>query len=169
MSARVAMLCPRAGDDDGATTVIAAESSRSLPQALRCAQCGDEHPLHRERVVASGGVDGCVACGHLELFTQKDFPRALGIAIVVLAAVLAPFTWYASLAVAAVLDALLYRFAPNVVICYVCGAQHRGFPDDPRHPGFDREIDERLKFGARAVMGKPMRPGGTAGAPEPKH
>jgi len=31
-------------------------------------------------------------------------------------------------------------------------------------PGF-----EALRYGARAVMGKPMRPGGTADAPEPEH
>jgi hypothetical protein len=74
-----------------------------------------------------------------------------------------------SLAVAALLDAGLYRFAPNVVVCYVCGARHRGFAPEPRHPRFDLAIAERLRFGARAVMGAPMRAGGTAGAPEPEH
>ena len=34
---------------------------------------------------------------------------------------------------------------------------------------FDREIDERLRYGERAVMGKPMRESGTANAPEPEH
>jgi len=33
----------------------------------------------------------------------------------------------------------------------------------------DRTIEERLKFGENAVMGSPMREGGTAGAPEPEH
>jgi len=51
----------------------------------------------------------------------------------------------------------------------VCGARHRGFSPRPRHPRFDREIDERLRYGERAVMGKPMREGGTADAPEPEH
>jgi hypothetical protein len=34
----------------------------------------------------------------------------------------------------------------------------------PRHPRFDREIEERLLYGKRAVMGKPMRECGTAEA-----
>ena len=82
---------------------------------------------------------------------------------------MAPFTWYLSLAVAALCDALLYRCSPTVVVCYVCGARHRGFGSDPRHPRYDLGIAERLRFGPKAVMGSPMRSGGTAGAPEPEH
>jgi len=125
--------------------------------------------LQRGGLTPSGGLQGCLACGHPELYTARDFPRALGIAIVVVAAVLAPFTWYLSLLGAAVLDALLYLVAPTQTACYVCGARHRGFPPRPRHPRFDLTIAERLRYGERAVMGSPMRPGGTADAPEPEH
>ena len=128
-----------------------------------------EEDLRSAGVAPTGGLRACLACGHPELYTKKDFPPALGIGLVVVAAVLAPFTMYVSLAVAAVIDALLYWLARDVVVCYVCGAEHRGYPDDPKHPRFDREIDERLKFGKRAVMGKPMRDGGTADAPDPEH
>ena len=149
--------------EEGEGRVYAAEDAAGLPDHL-------EHgPLHRENVSERGGLAGCLACGHPELFTHKDFPRGWGIAIVVVASVLAPFTHYLSLGVAALLDLLLYHFAPSAVACYVCHAEHRGFGEDPKHPRFDREIDERLKYGAKAVMGKPMRPGGTAGAPEPEH
>lgn len=126
-------------------------------------------PLRHEHWLDHGGLDGCLACGHPELYTQRDFPRVLGIGIVVLAAVLAPFTNYLSLVAAAVLDALLYRLAPALVACYVCGARHRGFASEPRHPRYDLTIAERLRYGPKAVMGAPMRPGGTAGAPEPEH
>ena len=136
-------------------------------ERLRCSSCGGERPTPAR--TEEPGLRACVACGHPELYTQKDFSRPLGIAIVVVAALLAPFTWYLSLVAAALLDFALYHFAPNVVLCYVCGAEHRGFAPEPRHPAFDREIEERLKFGERAVMGKPMRPGGTAGAPDPEH
>jgi hypothetical protein len=149
--------------DDGSTS-YAAPTPSELPDDL-----GAGRRVHRECLTAEDGLRGCLACGHPELFTQKAFPRAAGIAIVVVAAVLAPFTWYASLAVAALIDALLYWLAPDVVVCYVCGARHRGFATSPRHPRFDREIDERLRYGERAVMGKPMRPDGTADAPEPEH
>ncbi|MFT5289332.1 MAG: hypothetical protein ACI82F_001393 [Planctomycetota bacterium] len=130
---------------------------------------GNTQILHPKNTTSEGGLKGCLACGHLELFTQRDFPRALGITIVVLAAVLAPWTNYISLGVAALLDFGLFHMSRKVVVCYLCEAEHRGFSERPRHPAFDREIEERLLYGTKAVMGKPMRPGGTAGAPDPEH
>lgn len=168
MSVRLACECPAGGTHPPLESVDA-ESPLELPATLPCASGGPPHLLHRERLTARGGLTGCLACGHPELYTQKDFPRTAGLAIVVVAAVLAPFTWYLSLVAAAALDALLYVVGPEVVTCYVCRANHHRFPREPRHPRFDREIDERLKFGAKAVMGKPMREGGTAGAPQPEH
>ena len=139
-------------------------------EAPRRFRPGEGEPDHPENLAPTGGLTGCLACGHPELYTQKDFPRAVGIAIVVVAALLVPFVpYYLSLVGAAILDGVLYKFAPDVVVCYVCHAEHRGFPTDPRHPRFDREIEERLLYGERAVMGKPMREGGTADAPEPEH
>ena len=129
---------------------------------------GEIH-LCLEQRTERGGLDGCLHCGHAELYTRKRFPKRLGIAIVVVAVVLAPFTSYVSLAVAAVLDAVVYLLAAEEVVCYSCGAVHRGFRAEPRHPRFDRTIAERLCFGDKAVMGAPMRPGGTANAPDPEH
>jgi len=132
--------------------------------------CERELDLRLERLTSQGGLTGCLACGHPELYTRKDFPPALGIGIVVVAALLVPFVpYYLSLVAAALLDAGLYRFAPNVLVCYACGARHRRFAAEPRHPGFDRTIEERLRYGEGAVMGSPMRPGGTANAPDPEH
>ena len=135
------------------------------PAGARAAWAG----TRLERLTAGGGLEGCLACSHPELHTQRDFPRRAGIAVVVVAAVLAPFTHYLSLLVAAGLDALLYRFAATMVVCYVCGARHRGVAAEPGHPRYDLGIAERLRYGPKAVMGTPMRAGGTAGAPEPEH
>ena len=147
---------------------IEAGSWTDLPPSVRLSGA-ERQPLHRGHLTHLGGLEGCLVCGHPELYRQKDFPRPIGVGIIVVAAVLAPFTWYISLGVAAVLDLVLYRLWPEMTVCYVCHARHRGFHDQPRHPRFDREIHERLRYGERAVMGKPMRPGGTAGAPEPEH
>ncbi len=150
-------------------SATAVEVGDTLPASMTCRVCKQEHAFHPERLAPNGGLLGCLACGHPELFTQKNFPRAVGMTVVVVAAVLAPFTYYISLGVAALIDAGLYWWGPDMVVCYVCDSQHHDFPDEPHHPAFDREIDERLKFGDQAVMGKPMREGGTAGAPEPEH
>jgi hypothetical protein len=168
VSVRVEVPCPRHPESDSGTP-IEADPPRAIASEFQCAFCGDRHALHADSITQSGGLTACVACAHPELYTQKDFPRGLGIAIVVLAALLAPFTMYISLVAAALIDAVLFKFARDVVVCYACRARHHHFTREPAHPRFDREIEERLKFGARAVMGKPMRPGGTADAPEPEH
>ena len=153
----------------GAFVEREADSSGALAGPGRCGSCGTETSLRTDRIAPEGGLLGCLACAHPELFTRKGFPTAVGIVVVVVAAALAPVTMYASLVAAALIDFALYRLVSDVVVCYACGAEHRGFPAEPRHPRFDREIEERLKFGARAVMGRPMREGGTAGAPDPEH
>lgn len=159
----------RFGCPDAAEVEVECSSPREMPVTTACPVCRAEKRLRRERIAENGGLLGCLACGHPELHTRKPFPVAIGLAVVVLAAVLAPFTRYLSLLVAAAIDLLLYRWLPDVVVCYVCHAEHRGFPPEPRHPRFDREIHERLRYGERAVMGTPMRESGTADAPEPKH
>jgi hypothetical protein len=167
LSVRLQFTCPDREEDGW--TFVEAETPAGLPAEAACGECGGQHALHRDRLAETGGLLGCLACGHPELFTQKNFPRGLGMVIVVVAAVLAPFTFYISLGVAAAIDLLLYWYAPDMLVCYVCSSHHHRFPRDPIHPHFDREIAERLKFGEQAVMGKPMRAGGTAGAPEPEH
>jgi predicted RNA-binding Zn-ribbon protein involved in translation (DUF1610 family) len=146
-----------------------AREPTELASELECPLCGARMPLRCDHVTADGGLEGCLACGHIELYTRKSFPTIVGFAIVAIAAVLAPWTHYVSLLVAALLDLALYRLLSDVIVCYVCASEHRGFAPKPAHPRFDREIAERLKFGPRAVMCKPMREAGTADAPEPEH
>jgi hypothetical protein len=139
------------------------------PPELRCVACGHVRTLAPGRLEPDGGLYACQACGHPELYTSKDLPKALGIGIVVVAAILAPFTNYISLFVAGALDLGLWFLLPETVYCYLCETEHRGFATKPRHPRFDLQISDRLKYGKKAVMGKPMRAGGTADAPEPEH
>lgn len=150
-------------------TGLRLEADEPWPAHWRCRACGDEHVLHAQARTEGGGLSACPACAHPELYRSKVFPRPLGLGIVALAAVLAPASSYLSLGAAAVLDLGLYAVLPEALVCYVCASRMRGFAPEPRHPRFDREIAERLRFGTRAVMGKPMRPSGTAGAPEPEH
>jgi hypothetical protein len=169
MSPTVRQPCAACTSFDG-WLQASARSVSDLPTELVCSRCGATMPLLRQHISGAGGVVGCLGCGHPELYRQKEFPKSLGISIVVLAAAAAPFTkFYWSLFAAALIDALLYWVLPERLECYVCKTRHQGFAANPRHPRFDREIEERLKYGERAVMGRPMRPGGTANAPEPEH
>ncbi len=135
----------------------------------RCSVCGTAVETTASAPEPGDGLRACLNCGEDELYAQKDFPRWLGFAIVGIAALLAPFTHYLSLVVAALLDWILFHTRGEILVCYACSAQHEGFPNRPRHPRFDREIAERRRFGAHAVMGKQKRAGGTADAPEPEH
>ena len=153
----------------GAVVTASAKNTAGWTEAVKCNSCGESQELKLERLTDAGGLRGCLACGHEELYRKKVFPPALGVGIVVVAALFAPFTYYISLGVAAVLDLVLFAFMPEANVCYVCNAHHRDFNPEPKHPKFDREIEERLLYGDKAVMGKPMREGGTAGAPEPEH
>ena len=157
------------GEEDAQERIrLDARSWRELTDSVPIGE-DEVQQLHREHLNEKGGLLGCLVCGHPELYRQKDFPRVAGFAVVIVAALLAPFTYYISLGAAAVADFFLYHCAGNMTVCYVCKARHRGFGAEPRHPRFDREIEERLRYGEKAVMGKPMRPGGTADAPEPEH
>ena len=146
----------------------------SVARTLSCEHCGAELSLgglegEKRALDESGGLWACCACGHPELFTRRDLPQKIGVTVVVIAAIFAPFTNYLSLVLAGLIDFVLYFGMPSVTTCYVCVTEHRGYGAEPKHPRYDPEIADRVRFGDKAVMGAPMREGGTANAPEPHH
>jgi hypothetical protein len=76
----------------------------------------------------------CSACGNTELYKKKDFPHWLGLTILAgacLAFVLSNAFYqqwwgWAVLIGSALFDGLLYLWVGDVVVCYRCGAHHRG-------------------------------------------
>ncbi len=93
-------------------------------------------------------INRCAACGHEQLYFQKDFNRRTGIALVAIGAVLAPFTYFISLAAVTVLDYAIWRIVKNVIVCYECQAVHRGYPQNPDLKPFDLVIHDRHVYGA---------------------
>lgn len=163
-------------DGGGRMITLRTDGPFALRPYYRAPGSDENVDLHLECRTEDGGLTGCIHCGHPELYTRTVFPKGLGIGIAVGASVLTLLTInalgpaaYGFLVVAAIADAVLYRMGKQETVCYACDAVHRGFRPVPRHPRFDRTIAERLKFGKSAVMGSPMRDGGTAGAPDPEH
>jgi hypothetical protein len=105
----------------------------------------------RPEAVVDGKVVACPACGGAMLYRQKDFRQAIGCLIVSIAAVLAPFTYYVSLGVAALVDFVLYLLAGTVVICYrvPCRAHVRGLEIGPKVGAFDLSIHDYHRMLAR--------------------
>ena len=90
----------------------------------------------------------CAACGHDQLYFQKDFNRTTGIALVAIGAVFVPWTWGLSLLAVTILDYVVWRLVKDVIVCYRCQAVHRGYPPNPALRPFDLVIHDRHVYGA---------------------
>ena len=131
----IAFRCPACGG----------EATAGLDGQGRCASCGANPslalpaPLRETRV-----VDVCPACEGKAFYVQRDFNQKVGLGIVVVGGLLAPFTpFYSSLIVAALVDAALYLVLPEITICYRCLAHFRGFAKNPKHEAFDLHVAEQ--------------------------
>ena len=130
----IAFACPSCG----------AEAMAGLDGRGRCPKCGAEPVLDVPGSVRTGRVlERCLACGSAQLYVQRDFNQKAVLAVVIVGAVLAPFTYYASLVAAALIDAGLYLLLPEITVCYRCQAHYRGFARNPGHQAFDLHIAEQ--------------------------
>lgn len=124
---------------------------------LRCRDCGHRRRLHPDGVDdrrrPSDPVEACLACGSSRLYVQKDFDRRLGVAVVVVGAVLSPWTYGLSLLACMLIDYGLYHVVPEVTVCYGCDAIHRGFDHNSAHRAHDPLLAERFRREAREEVG----------------
>jgi hypothetical protein len=111
---------------------------------ISCKSCGKSYSSVQELMAVNGGLQKCL-CGCRDLYIQKDFNRKVGLAIVAIGAVLAPFTKFISLLVCALIDLILYKSLPFVTICYKCGSIYRDFPSNPDHRLFNLGINDRYR------------------------
>ena len=125
----------------------------SLDQsAVPCPGCSGSTSVRQETVQGTR-VKECALCGTEDLYVQKDFPRGLGLFIVVMGAVLSSVAWWqywypAALGIllaAAALDMCLYYLIGDVLICYRCSAQYRGVERSVAHQPFDLGLGERYR------------------------
>ncbi|MDP2654206.1 MAG: hypothetical protein Q8Q08_09270 [Candidatus Omnitrophota bacterium] len=82
----------------------------------------------------------CPVCECRQFYRDKDFNQILGCLIMLFAVVLVPWTYGISLPVFALLDFLLRKRIPNMVVCYRCGTEFRGFPVPEHFKGFLHHI-----------------------------
>lgn len=109
----------------------------------KCSSCGEIQPERPEAVGPEGNLKRCPCCGCPDLYRQRDFNRKIGIGIIVVGALLAPFTHYLSLPLFAAVDFLIFYFVPDVVICYHCQAAFRGYPGIRDVPAFDLNVSDK--------------------------
>ncbi|MFQ5651546.1 MAG: hypothetical protein ACE5IY_16545 [bacterium] len=116
-----------------------------------CPHCQRTYSLELSEGMQNGGcVDRCVICDRAHFYVQKDFNARLGITIFVIGVLLSYHTYFLSLAVATLIDVILYKVLKTVTICYHCRTIYRGFEEKPSHRGFDHEL-------AMSLVGKEQR------------
>jgi uncharacterized CHY-type Zn-finger protein len=117
-----------------------------------CPRCEQWVQLHiTERMRRDNVVDRCVLCEGSKVYVQKDFNRALGVTIfgagcllfLILAGMNRLIEGTLVWAVFAAADALLYKFLPDVTICYKCHAQYRQFTPNPNNHPFELGLAEK--------------------------
>ncbi|MFQ5637822.1 MAG: hypothetical protein ACE5IR_07470 [bacterium] len=110
-------------------------------QTFVCPHCSHSVTLQSSRSMQSGGlVDRCLICDRNRFYVQKDFNARLGILIFIVGVAFSYHTYFLSLAVATLIDFILYKVLQTVTICYHCRAIYRGFKEDPTHRGFDHDL-----------------------------
>jgi hypothetical protein len=133
----IAFTCPGCGR----------EATSGLEGRGLCPHCGAKTALEISASLRESRiVDLCPRCTGDRLYVQRDFNQKAGLLIVIVGAVLAPFTpYYSSLFVAAAVDAVLYAVLPEITVCYRCGTHFRGFRRNPKHQAFDLHIAEQYR------------------------
>jgi hypothetical protein len=120
--------CPKC---DASLPVDAADA----PAAIKCGACGRDIPLAMtDAVRRDAAVDRCPVCQGADFYVRKDFNPRVGLAVVVVGALIsAGFYWfgrdviaYGILASAALIDLVVYGRLKDVTICYRCHSEFRG-------------------------------------------
>ena len=98
--------------------------------AATCAAC--RHVMTLEPPPGGNILRRCAVCGEQRLYRQKDLHRNRGLAVVLGTAAVSlallpfsPMAAYAVLFLLTLVDVVLYRRLPEVILCYRCKAQHR--------------------------------------------
>lgn len=117
---------------------------------VSCTQCGWERDNGAEDF-DGGYVTRCRVCGCSDLWRQKDFPPALGLAFAGAGILLSSLAWawhrpawaIGTLMAFALVDMILYTFMGDMLVCYRCRARHRRTAMQDEHPAFNLELSER--------------------------
>jgi len=125
---RVVAKCPRC---DAGLPIDAADP----PSSIRCGGCGKEIPVEfSDALKKDAAVDVCPVCSGSDFYIRKDFDPKLGLTVVMIGALIsAGFYWfgqdltaYSILALAVLVDLVVYGQLGDVTVCYRCHSEFRG-------------------------------------------
>jgi len=124
---------------------------------LDCLECGlstTNHVDDQNELLCSGcqkkwlfysegyQFETCPICGCKEFYRQKNFDKRIGCLIMFIAIILVPWTYGLSLPFFFAIDWFLYRRVPDMVVCYLCLGEFRGFALQKKIKAFNHTMAE---------------------------
>jgi len=109
--------------------------THEAPDSIKCGGCGVELPLaFSDAVRADAKVDACPMCRGSDFYLRKDFDPKIGLTVVISGALIsAGFYWvgrdliaYSILALAVLVDLIVYGRLGDITVCYRCHSEFRG-------------------------------------------
>lgn len=136
---------------DTCVAIIELEPLEECDGTIECPRCHQTHSMTITPAMrADNTPDRCAVCNGTEMFVRKDFPQALGVAVVVVFGLAALYFFtinvliaWSILVSAALIDLLVYLMIGQVTTCYACRAGYRKCNLNPAHDGFDLATAEK--------------------------
>jgi len=117
--------------------------------ALECQNCGQPRQLSSQgwSDEPPRSVTNCPLCDCRHFYRERHFNRALGCSLVLVGAVLVPWTYGLSLIVLSGVDLLVYHKLSESVVCYRCDTVFIDARPTDRQGDFDLLKHDVLKYG----------------------
>jgi uncharacterized CHY-type Zn-finger protein len=116
------------------------KKTQSFSNAVQCGECNN--PALFENIL---DFKECPICGSKHLYRKKDFNQAIGCIIILIGALLVPWTYGLSLLILSFIDYLLYRRIKDSVECYKCKSEFKDVVVPESLKPFDHHMAEQYE------------------------
>ena len=113
------------------------KSEKFFSDAIHCKEC--KNPNLFEKNI---DFSICPICDCKDLYRKKDFNQAVGCIIILIGAILVPWTYGVSLLVLSLVDFFLYQRVKDSVECYKCKSEYKNIAVPTQIKSFDHHIAE---------------------------
>jgi hypothetical protein len=131
-------------------------------ETAKCDICSHEAPVSFKDEHFEGIVKSCPCCERQDFYKQKDFNRKIGVVLFVIASVIYLFTFDytygvpVSLILLWLVDLLLFKKIPPVVICYKCQTIFRSVANVEDIYDFNHEMNDRIIYSDHNFHGEQL-------------
>ena len=146
----VQFTCPECGSSVHVFPNVAANQAE-------CDICHHKFDVFFDKNHEAGKIEDCALCKRKDFYIQKDFNRKIGVALFLIASVLAIFTYGISFIVLYLVDFFLFRKLNYVAICYKCNTIYRNVENLKEIPVFNHEMHDRILYADHDFKGKPLQ------------